>query len=84
MTKEEMEKMKMVGNHEAAKATLKRLGKIRGNLECIFMESRRHCMHRFLRPDSPAWFCNKRDPDSLDGKFLCVYIDCPYVNGEAI
>jgi hypothetical protein len=84
MTKEELEKAKIIGNHEATKQTLKRLGIMRDELVKIFLEQCRHCMHQYSRPDSPAFYCDQKDPNRPDGKYGCVYSQCPYVNREAI
>jgi len=74
--------MRIVADHEATKCTLKRPGSMRDNLVRIFQEQCRHCMHSYTRPDSPDFFCERKE--SKGGVWACHYDGCPYVNGEAI
>jgi len=69
-------------DHIEAVNTIKSLGRleafVKKHVEETFFERSRDCMHRHTRPDSPAFFCDKRRDEP------CSYSQCPYVKGEAI
>ena len=73
-----------IGNHEATKMTLKRLGNMRDDLERIFQEQSRHCRHREIRFGAGGFWCGHELHRGDVVALSCNYRDCPYVNREVL